>query len=301
MKELKVLTYNVDLLPQNLNLKDLPWWLQPVRWIYKLVKKTNLITINDNITNAYGIGKYLLECNADIIAVQEDFNYHTEMYYSTVKNIYDDTTHTGKIDFNNIKWFPYPKFKADGLNLLVKKGIKIFLEDIVKWNKSYGYFSNANDLLTTKGFRFYNIIFNGVTLDVYNIHMDADFYNGSINVDKDLEARCSQFEQLVEYIKLRKNSNIHNPIIIMGDTNSYDKYDWDVNNIKVHLIHELDHEFEFSVNEALPHNFSDCDRIFYINNVYSDFELRLKECYFDVDTKLSDHYPLIATFNLSEK
>ena len=301
MKELKVLTYNVDELPEKLDLKKLPWILKPISWIYKLIKGTSFIKINDNPNNhSYEIGEYLLKSNPDIAVLQEDFNYHGELMLILGEE-YNDTTHTGKIDFKNIKWFPYPKFKADGLNLLVKKGIRIFLEDIVKWNKSYGYVSNANDLLTTKGFRFYNIMFNGVTLDVYNIHMDADFYNGSINVDKDLKARRSQFEQLVEYIKLRKNSNIHNPIIIMGDTNSYDKYDWDVDNIKVHLIHELDHEFEFSVNEALPHNFSDCDRIFYINNVYSDFELRLKECYFDVDTKLSDHYPLIATFNLLEK
>ena len=300
--ELKVLTYNIDCLPQNLDLKDLPWWLQPVRWIYKLVKKTDLIRINDNECKPYDIGRYLLDSDADIIALQEDFNYHTEMYYSTLKNIYNDTFHTGKIDLKNIKWFPYPRFKADGMNLFAKKeNVHILLGDTIKWNKSSGYFSHANDLLTTKGFRFYDIMIDGIFIDVYNIHMDADFYNGKNNTTKDLEARRSQFDQLVSYIKDRKKQGFNNPIIIMGDTNSYNKYDWDVHNIKTHLIHELDHEFEFSVNEALPHNFSDCDRIFYINNVYSDFELRLKECYFDVDTKLSDHFPLIATFKIVEK
>jgi len=303
MEELKVLTYNIDCLPQTLDLKDLPWWLQPVRWIYKLVKKTNLIKINDNECKPYDIGRYLLDSDADIITLQEDFNYHTEMYYSysALKNIYNDTTHIGKINLKNIRWFPYPRFKADGLNLLIKKNIQIVLESIIKWNKSNGYFSHANDLLTTKGFRFNNIITNGISIDVYNIHMDADFYNGKNNVTKDLEARRNQFDQLVEFIKDRKKQGFNNPIIIMGDTNSYNKYDWDLNNIKTHLIHELDHEFEFSVSEAVPNNFSDCDRIFYINNIYSEFGLKLKECYFDLDVKLSDHYPLVAIFEIVEK
>ena len=297
--ELKVLTYNIDGLPQSLDLRKLSWWAQPIRWVYKLIKKTNFIYINDNIHKyCYMIGDYILNSQADIIAVQEDFNYHNETYYPLI-DLYKDTTHTGKIDLENIKWFPYPRFKADGLNLFVKKDIKIFLEDIVKWDESNGYFSHANDLLTTKGFRFYNIMVNGIILDIYNIHMDADFYDSEKrpDVSKDLQARRSQFDQLVRYIKQRKNNNIHNPIIIMGDTNSYSKYDWDLNNIKVHLIHELSHEFEFNVNEAIPNNFSDCDRIFYINNKYSNFKLELKECYFDTVT-LSDHFPLIAKFNI---
>ena len=43
MKELKVLTYNVDELPEKLDLKELPWILKPIGWIYKLIKGTSFI------------------------------------------------------------------------------------------------------------------------------------------------------------------------------------------------------------------------------------------------------------------
>ena len=295
--ELKVLTYNIDGLPSYLDLRNLPWWLQPARWIYQLIKNTTLVKINDNdYQSPYSIGNYLLGSEADIIAVQEDFNYHGEVSYS-LEDTYWSTYHSGKISFKNIKWFPYPRFKADGLCLFVKDKLFHKVEGYFqKWNKSNGYFSHANDLLTTKGYRYYQLYMNGLFINIFNIHMDADFYNGKNDVTKDIEARRSQFKQLVESIK---NINNDYPILIMGDTNSYNKYDWDVDNIKVNLIHELEHTSKFDVKEAIPNNFSDCDRIFYINNTKSKVKLELRECHFDTDTKLSDHFPLIATFNIN--
>lgn len=299
MKELKVLTYNVDELPEKLDLKELPWLLKPIGWIYKLIKGTSFIKINDNPDNhSYEIGGYLLKTNPDIAVLQEDFNYHRELML-VLEEEYNDSTHTGKIDFSNIKWFPRPRFKADGLNLIYKKkSINTFSEDIIKWNKSYGYISHANDLLTTKGFRFYNAIIDNLYLiKIYILHMDADFYNSdSPNIKGDLEARKSQFKQIVNHIK--KEYNKHSPMLIIGDTNSYDKYEWDKNNIETNLIHEINHISGLTIKEAVPTNHSDCDKIFYINDEKASFNIELKECHFDMDINYSDHKPLIATFNL---
>lgn len=306
--KLKIVTYNIDGLPESLDLNDLPWILKPITWIYKLIKKTTLVTINDGCDKAENIkkiGDYLESENPDIITVQEDFNYHKEL----VDNFYDKYswgTYSGGFDLKNIfksmTWFPKPRFKADGINLFAKTGkVSINSEVIIPWNKSYGYIDHANDKLTTKGFRYYNLLINGkIGVDVYVVHMDADFYHpeNCPDISGDLEARKSQLNQLVEYIKSKKY-NRFNPIIIIGDTNSYNKYSWDKENIEINLIHNLDHEFEFSVNEAIPNNYSDCDRIFYINHRYSNYKLQLEECYFNKDIHLSDHFPLIATFNIN--
>jgi len=34
MKPIKLIDYNVDGLPDKLDLKDLPWFLKPIVWIY---------------------------------------------------------------------------------------------------------------------------------------------------------------------------------------------------------------------------------------------------------------------------
>ena len=81
-KQVKIITYNIDGLPESLDLNDLPFILKPIAWIYKLIKKTTLVKINDNknvCLNTQLISKYLSLNNPDIICVQEDFNYHKEL------------------------------------------------------------------------------------------------------------------------------------------------------------------------------------------------------------------------------
>jgi exonuclease III len=304
MKELKIITYNVDGLPERLDLKDLPWILKPISWIYKLIKKTTLINVNDNIDSSSKtkqISKYFSELNPDIIVVQEDFNYHSELMEYLPE--YKSGSYLGGFDlskiFKSIKWFPYPRFKSDGLNLMVKNG-KILNERIIKWNKSYGYFSHANDELTTKGFRYYDsLIDKEIRLNVYVIHMDADFYNSETcpNITKDLEARKHQFKQLVDQIKNNYLEGDLSPTIIIGDTNSYNKYEWDVQNIQENLVQEINLIPHLFINECVP-NYNDCDRIFFINHSDNNFKLEVKNCYFDTDVNLSDHKPLITTFNI---
>lgn len=305
MKELKIVTYNVDGLPEKLDLNDLPWILKPVSWIYKLIKKTTLININDNIdssTKTKQISNYLSKLNPDIIAVQEDFNYHSELMECLSE--YKSGSYLGGFSlskiFKAIKWFPYPRFKSDGINLIVKNNIRILNESIIKWNKSYGYFTHANDKLTTKGFRYYDLLIdNQIRLNVYVIHMDADFYHpeNCPDVTKDVEVRKSQFKQLVEQIKDNYLNGDLNPTIIIGDTNSYNKYSWDVENIQENLVQEINLIPHLFINECIP-EYNDCDRIFFINHNDNNFKLEVKSCYFDTDINLSDHKPLITTFNI---
>ena len=308
--QLKIITYNIDGLPETLDLNDLPLILKPIAWIYKLIKKTTLIKINDNkntCLNVQLISKYLSLNDPDIICVQEDFNYHKEL----VDNFYDRFgwgTYTGGFDisklFSSINFFPKPRFKSDGLNLIYKfNTVKSNRENIVAWNKSNGYINNGNDELTTKGFRFYNItLYDKYVLDLYIVHMDADFYDPIKypNVQKDIEARQSQFKQLSNFILKRYNKGIDNPILIVGDTNSYDKYEWDVNNIKS-FIESFNKTEELYCEEIPPRNYNDCDRIFYISNNKANFTLKMNDCYFDTNIYYSDHKPLIVNFDIIER
>lgn len=77
--KLRIVSYNIDGLPEKLNLADLPWYLTPIAWVYKAVKGTTEIRINDGSDRAEKIeeiSEYLNSLNPDIIVVQEDFNFH---------------------------------------------------------------------------------------------------------------------------------------------------------------------------------------------------------------------------------
>ena len=102
MNKVRLVTYNVDGLPDKLNLKDLPWILKPFGWIYRLYTGTNEVIVNDGTdrkAQSEEISKYLKSFNADIIAVQEDFNYHKELMSNLTD--YTDSTHTGDISLDH--------------------------------------------------------------------------------------------------------------------------------------------------------------------------------------------------------
>lgn len=290
MNKVRLVTYNIDGLPDKLNLGDLPWCLKPIAWVYKKIKGTTEIAINDNTDRAENmrqIGEYLKSLNADIIAVQEDFNYHDELM-SGLGVDYLGTTHTGDISLKNLfsktEWRPFPRFKADGLNLIRNLDTTcVFGEDIVRWKKSNGYVGHANDKLTHKGFRHYVTSVGDYSplIDLYIVHMDADFYNPETcpDVSKDVKARKSQIQQLLEYIQ---KNDTGNPTIIIGDTNSTDKYEWDRENI------QLLKDAGFIEAEA---DKQDVDRFFYKGNI------KVLNAEYD-DVWLSDHRPLIVDLEL---
>lgn len=308
--EIKILTYNIDGLPDKLDLMDLPWFLRPVAWIYRLIKKTTKVTINDNGNRNDSmalIGRYLKESGAGLIGVQEDFNYHG-VYTDPYLKGYTQGIHQGGFDLSKgVRWLPYPRFSVDGLCLFAKNGkVRIKEEKAVSWEKSNGYFSHANDKLTTKGFRFYVItVEDKVDLDVYLVHMDADFYHpdNCPDVSKDVKARASQLRQLSDYIIDRYASGFVNPVIIMGDTNSCPDYEWDEKNIEENLFKPVKRIPLLGIQEVVPDNAKDVDRIFIINNACSGYVVIPKSCSYGIEMgkstgKPSDHWPLSAVFSI---
>lgn len=291
---MKIITYNIDGLPESLDLRDLPWIFKPIVWIYKLIKKTTNIYINKDSNRKESIlqiSKYLLDSEADIIGVQEDFNFHDELISSL--NTYSCGTYLGKFDpskiFQKTEWwshFPFPRYKIDGLNILIKNNISFIEEKIVKWKKGYGYFKYYNDLLAHKGFRFYSTSNN---IDFYILHMDAG------SKEKDILSRKEQIKQLTNFILDRYNLGYSNPIIIMGDTNCYKEED--IININEYLYKPINDIQYLYINQVIPNNGNKIDKIFYINNIKSK-QIVFTDCYFDYNNKLSDHVPLIANFKL---
>lgn len=300
MKEFKIITYNIDGLPETLDLNTLPWILRPIAWIYKLFKGTTIVTVNDGTGKAEKIKEISKDLShADIVCVQEDFNYHEELTES-LKD-FESGTYMGGFDlskvFSMVKWLPIPRFKADGLGIFVKKPFEIASEEIIPWDKSYGYFTHANDKLTMKGFRHYVLKRNGKEfVEVYIVHMDADFYDPEKcpDVSKDIEARKCQLQQLTSNIL---SHEVKNPIIVIGDTNSSEKYEWDRENIEKYLLEPINSTSNISIKELIPSNYRDVDRIFYISKKDKKSQLTMKECLYNLDNRgLSDHYSLETSF-----
>ena len=142
---------------------------------------------------------YLSENSFDIVAIQEDFNYHNDLVSSLTGYSYQ-TLHTGNIP------------GGDGLNIFTRD-MTIYNETRVPWNESGGILTDGSDALTPKGF-VYTVIDagNGIYIDFYNLHADA--YGGAGSV----AARTSQFRQLAEFIEAKTKEN-NRPVIITGDFN----------------------------------------------------------------------------------
>ena len=289
--QLKLVTYNIGGLPEVLDLRELPWLLRPVAWIYRWLKGTTLIHVNSDGRSdmTERISEY---CDgADIVAVQEDFNYHDDLLSHL--QAYQTGRHGGEVTlrglFSRVEWrslFPLPRLKADGLCLLVKPSrVEILQEETVGWRKSCGYFGHANDALTHKGFRYYQVSIDGTVLvDVYNVHMDADF--GGDN-RKDYQTRYEQVKQLTEYIADRAHQQ---PVIIMGDTNA-DSFFMDA----------LLDVPGYTVTEARTDRDS-IDRIYLLNTWTSQWRMAVMDSWQDMEAgKLSDHYPTVAVIEITHR
>lgn len=143
------------------------------------------------------LGQLLNESGVDIVCVQEDFQYHA--IFAAQMDKYPYTTYTsGGVPV------------GDGMNIYSK--YPIYNVERVAWEAFNGILDAANDGLTPKGFMKCTVDYNGILIDLYDVHSDA---NGSL---EDSKARHAQNEQLAAYID--KNS-ADRPVIITGDMNVY--------------------------------------------------------------------------------
>ncbi|WP_246002245.1 jacalin-like lectin [Allorhizocola rhizosphaerae] len=127
----------------------------------------------------------------DIVHVQEDFNYHADLYAAD--------THPHRTPTSGGAGF------GDGLNTLSDFPYSDFTR--VRWSNC-----NGTDCLTPKGFTWSRIrLAEGVHVDFYNVHANA----GTSTAD--LAARRANISQLSRYIA---TNSAGNAVIVMGDTNT---------------------------------------------------------------------------------
>lgn len=197
-KEISIINYNVAGLP------DLNWLLG------KESKDVN--------GNQLQLGAILNSRDYDIIAVQEDFGYHSSLAQGLTNYSYS-TIHSGGIP------------GGDGMNLFSKH--KIYNEVRVKWYDAFGVIAEGADEMTPKGI-LYSVIEleDGVYLDFYNIHADAFDGTGS------RAARESNFRQLAEMI-ISTSFSKNRPVIVVGDFNTYSSSNSEFNSNINYYMHEL--------------------------------------------------------------
>ncbi|MBQ6862978.1 MAG: endonuclease/exonuclease/phosphatase family protein [Clostridia bacterium] len=142
---------------------------------------------------------YFNENDFDIVAVQEDFGYHSTLV-ENMDGFGYATNHTGNVPF------------GDGLNIFTRN-MPVYNETRVTWDESCGILTDGSDELTPKGFVYSVIdVGNGIYVDFYNLHADAYAGAGS------KAARTSQFKQLAAFIEARSAEH-DRPVIITGDFN----------------------------------------------------------------------------------
>lgn len=146
---------------------------------------------SDPARNTPKIGRRINEY--DLVAVQEDFNYHHELYNAD-EHPYRTTT-SGGVPFGS------------GLNLL--SNLRILDRQRVTWQHCW---INQADCLTPKGFTYSRVALAAdTTIDVYNLHADAG------NHDPDMAARRSNLLQMSRFIG---EHSAGRAVLVLGDTNS---------------------------------------------------------------------------------
>ncbi len=142
------------------------------------------------------IGQVLNDCGCDVIAVQEDFQFHGILARQMTNYPYQTFTSGG---------IPV----GDGLNIFSK--YPLYNVERVAWNEAYGIFTQGADELTPKGFIKCTVDYKGLLFDFYNIHVDA--YGSEI----DCAYKVKQFNQLLDYIT---ENSAGRSVMITGDYNA---------------------------------------------------------------------------------
>lgn len=152
------------------------------------------------------ISSYLASKGYDFIAVQEDFNYNSDLIQSL--NQYATGSWRGGVSATAI----FSAADTDGLNFFwnTSCGRNAFNESWTRWESCAN--TDGNQYIK-KGYRHYEIqLTEGMIVDVYMMHMDAG------DKDKATPSRNSQWTQLLNAVLANPNHN--RPKIILGDTNS---------------------------------------------------------------------------------
>mgnify|MGYP002619993991 CR=1 FL=1 len=160
---------------------------------------------------ATDISKYLMMDGKryDLIAVQEDFNYNSQLV-SQFGNTYGQGTWRGEVGLRSIL---NPPSDTDGLNFFWNQdnGREASGESWTQYTTSV---STEGNQYIKKGFRYYEVtLADGLKVDVYMTHMDA----GNTE-DGATDSRNAQWTQLANAVI--QNSFTTRPKIIMGDFNS---------------------------------------------------------------------------------
>ncbi|WP_433360332.1 jacalin-like lectin [Actinoplanes sp. CA-142083] len=164
------LTYNIAGLPEGLSSAPTP---------------------RDTATTA--IGQRLAPF--DLVHVQEDFNYHANLYASDTHPYRTPTSGGAGI--------------GSGLNTLSDYAYDTDDFERVRWSSCQ---LDSGDCLTPKGFTFMRErLAEGVYVDLYNIHTNAGTSSG------DLTSRADNLSQLSSFIAAHSAGNA---VIVMGDSNA---------------------------------------------------------------------------------
>ncbi len=148
-------------------------------------------------SNSKQLGSIFNSSDFDVIAVQEDFNYHKSLT-GAMKNFKYQTKHSGGVP------------GGDGLNVYTKS-FPIYNAMRQEWHSCYGGIAEG-DGLTPKGILYTVLDFgNGITVDFYDIHADA--FDGGGNA----LSRAAQYLQLLNLVA-EKSAN--RPVILTGDFNT---------------------------------------------------------------------------------
>lgn len=261
------------------------------------------------------MGEYIRDSRSDIdvLAIQEDFNYHND-FMSGLGNDYACGTHRGNVSglYNN----------TDGLGIVYHTNGKVQVSGEMwqGWKDKYGTTSNGSDELIDKGFRYYLLDFgNDLKVDFYIHHMDAE------TDARSNAARESNVKQLIKYILDHDNGR---PVIIAGDSNC--RYTRD--NIQSWVFDEINSTGYLQVRDPWVDFYwygvapklgtsalmTDAfglqrgevvDKIWYINSKKAN-GVKLTVNSFEADAnfrtpdgasyKFADHHPLIANFTIEK-
>lgn len=131
----------------------------------------------------------------DVVHVQEDFNYHANLYAAD-NHAYRTATSGGAGIGSGLNTLSNIAYDADDF-------------ERVGWDSCQ---IDSGDCLTPKGFTFMRIrLAEGVYVDFYNVHTNAGTSDG------DQSSRASNLSQLTAFIS---SHSAGNAVVVMGDTNT---------------------------------------------------------------------------------